>query len=250
MIAPPGPRGGLRSPQRPRGPGYANAAEELTGLRQLQWHYGFDGLSKNSRNPILRNVVYTPLPRSCIAIALSALAVLLPEASARSCQPCETSLDLPATAASASEVLVARRVGEEFTVETTYGAWDTFAAFEVTASLKGNPPERRVAVAVSGYCLTGVAADLGRPYLLFLQESKVGYVPVNGGCSVRSLPIDGDLVALPGGSMPLNDLAKQLGLRAMPSMSQRWWPYWTAAILACLAAGITGFILGRRRRTP
>jgi hypothetical protein len=209
----------------------------------------FDGLSKISRNQILRNVVYTRLPRSCIAIALSALAVLLPETSARSCQPCETSLDLPATAASASEVLVARRVGEEFTLETT-GAWDAFAAFEVTASLKGNPPERRIAVAVSGYCLTGVAADLGRPYLLLLQESKVGYIPVNGGCSVRSLPIDGDVVALPGGSMLLTDLAKQLGLRAMPSMSQRWWPSWTAAILACFAAGITGFFLGRRRRTP
>src|ERR1019366_5643539 len=35
MIALPGTRGGRRSPQRPRVPGYAISAEELTGLRPL-----------------------------------------------------------------------------------------------------------------------------------------------------------------------------------------------------------------------
>jgi len=37
MIALPGPRGGLRSSQRPRGPGSAIVAEELTGLRFIGW---------------------------------------------------------------------------------------------------------------------------------------------------------------------------------------------------------------------
>jgi len=194
-------------------------------------------------------VVYGSLTRPCLAISLAVAALLLPEGAASPCQPCERTLDLRSTAANADQVYVASRVGEEFKVDTTYGTWDTFAPFEVKTVLKGNPPDRYITVAVSGFCLMGVIADLNQPYLLFLEQRKDGFFPVSDGCAVSGLRVDGDKVAVAGTFRPLDELARQLGLRPPPNKFRPWWPLVVAGVLACLATGLVGFVLGRRRRT-
>jgi hypothetical protein len=194
-------------------------------------------------------VVYGSLTRPYLAISLVVAALLVSESPASPCQQCERSLDLRSTAAGADQVYVARRVGEEFKVDTTYGTWDTFAPFEVQAVLKGNPPDRYITVAVSGFCLMGLIADRNQPYLLFLEQRKDGFFPVNDGCAVPGLRVDGDRVAVAGTFRPLDELAREIGLRPPPSKSRRWWPLVAAGVLACLVTGIVGFVLGRRIRT-
>ena len=192
-------------------------------------------------------VVYGSLTRPGLAISLAVAALLLPEGAASPCQPCERSLDLRSTAANADQVYVARRVGEEFKVDTTYGTWDTFSPFEVQAVLKGNPTDRYITVAVSGFCLTGIIANLNQPYLLFLQQRKDGFFPVNDGCSVRSLPVIDNQVIFTNESVALDDLVGRLWNGPARATLRPWWTYLAAAVLGCLAAGLLGYILGRRR---
>jgi len=181
---------------------------------------------------------------------LVALTVGLGAPVADACQPCESKLDLEITARLASLVVVARRVGEALERPDDDLA-ASFAQFEVEKVLKGTPIARRIDVALGWWCGFGPEVPIGESAVLFLEPKGNRYFTIRDGCSVRSLPVLDGKVVVNNTPLPMEVVTMHLGpspgAPAAP-IQEPPWRRWAIPALLCLATGLLGFAIGRRRR--
>lgn len=176
------------------------------------------------------------------------LAGALLQSKAEACSPCEDNLDLRATAIRAGLVVVAHRVGEDFSPLSGDERWVTFAPFEVQKVLKGSPIAQQIDVAMSWMCGMGPDVERGRSSVLFLERYGNRYYSVRDGCSVRSLPIVDGKAVLTDISLPVDVLATNLGFAWAGESGKVEWKPALVPIGLAIAAAVLSFALGRRRR--
>jgi len=138
-------------------------------------------------------------------------------------------------------------VGEDFSPVSGNEQWATFAAFEVKRVLKGSPIGNQIDVAMRFMCGTGPDVERGQSSVLFLERRKDRYYPVRGGCAVRSLPIVDGKAVLSDIALPVDVLAKNLGLAWADDKRDPWWKPVAVPAVVGLAGAFLGFAIGRRR---
>lgn len=196
----------------------------------------------------------TRLPLDClflrvrtVALGIILVAILL-QSKAQACSPCGDDLDLRATAIRAGLVVVAHRIGEDFSPASGDEQWVTFATFEVQKVLKGSPIGQQIDVAMHWMCGMGPDVERGRSAVLFLERRKDRYYTVRDGCAVRSLPIVDGKAVLSDLALPIDVLATNLGFAWAGKNREPWWtPALFPAVLGIVAAAL-GFAVGRRSR--
>jgi hypothetical protein len=146
------------------------------------------------------------------------LALLVEANTTRACEPCFEILSLEESAAKADLVIVGRRKEDgPSTGEFPNGGPDWYDVY-VVETWKGKAEDDVIRVnGWDGMCLFGFDFQSDDPpgstrYVMFLQESEDIYYPVEYGCSVKQLIIEGQQAKFDESSVNLDDLANQLGL--------------------------------------
>jgi hypothetical protein len=146
------------------------------------------------------------------------LALLVEANSARACEPCLEILSLEDTAAQADLIIVGRQKEDgPSTGDFPNGGPDWYDVY-VVETWKGKAKDDIIRVnGWDGMCLFGLDFQSDGPpsstrYLMFLRDGEDMYYPVEYGCSVKQMTIEGQQAQHEETWISLDDLAEQLGL--------------------------------------
>ncbi|HET9483744.1 MAG TPA: hypothetical protein VFO79_07295 [Xanthomonadales bacterium] len=139
-------------------------------------------------------------------VFLVAFACAAPARHAGACEPCEHVLDLDASLAKATLVVVGRRTDYAPAERERWVRQQGPDTIDVAVErvLKGDAPARITVDSWAGMCPYGIVVD-GDRYVMILTGGPPVYHSLDSGCGVKVLPVVGDLVDVGGGELATID---------------------------------------------
>jgi hypothetical protein len=137
------------------------------------------------------------------------LAMLVTGSPARACEPCRETLGFEETANQAELIIVGQKISNGPRNGQDGPDWIRVRVIEV---LKGDVPEASIRVnSWDGMCQYGIVTKGSATYVMFLVKEEDMYDVVASGCALKSLPVDGDMVTMDDGPVPIDDFVEMLG---------------------------------------
>ncbi len=147
-----------------------------------------------------------PKTRRLMIVVGLILAALLAVQIVYACEPCPEVLTFEESVAAADVIIIGERVGNG--PSTGDGPdWITVKVYEV---LKGSVPDDRIQVnSWNGMCPYGIVVEDGL-YVMILGEYSEGYDAVHWGCSVKTFPVESEMVMMGDGPVSIDDFVQML----------------------------------------
>jgi hypothetical protein len=138
-------------------------------------------------------------------------ALIFSSGAAWACEACQSPWDFDKSAEAASLVIVGQKVGQQ---RESLPEWSDV---RVQKTLKGTVPKQVIRVrSWYGMCSYGIVVD-DKSYVMLLVEPTAQnpyYNAVNYGCSVKTLPVEGDSVSINRETVSLEKLTARLAAQS------------------------------------
>jgi hypothetical protein len=133
-------------------------------------------------------------------------AALLAVQIAYACEPCPEVLTFEESVAAADLIIIGERVGSG----PSTGDGPDWIMVDIYEILKGNTTETRIRVnSWDGMCPYGIVVDDGL-YVMILDQFEDQYDSVHWGCSVKTFPVESEMVMMGDGPVPIDDFVQML----------------------------------------
>ena len=168
------------------------------------------------------------------------------------CEPCLSTLNFKETVEKSDLIIIGQRTDFSPDEQDSIESFPDSVNVKIIEILKGETNQNQITVnSWNGMCGYGIVVD-DKKYVMLLQERDDIYDAVDFGCSVKTFPVENDLIDFNGDKISIDEFTDKLGSQAdrkiIDDGSQKQIPLFYYFIPAIVILIVLFFIIFKMRK--